>query len=96
MIPKFLATVKTVKIVQSRSMDMTEAALFLIFFIKDRKLDRAVSRLKAYCRKLGGIWGMYACIFGKGYMVMAEVEIPEKYLMIDTDYELQRSGEEGL
>jgi DNA-binding LacI/PurR family transcriptional regulator len=35
-------------------------------------------------------------IFGKGYMGMTGVEIPEKYLMIGTDYEVQRSGEEGL
>lgn len=35
-------------------------------------------------------------IFGKGYMGMTGVEIPEKYLLIGTDYEAQRSGEEGL
>jgi hypothetical protein len=29
-------------------------------------------------------------------MRMTEVEIPEEYLMIGTDYEVQRSGEEGL
>jgi hypothetical protein len=36
-------------------------------------------------------------IFGKGYMGMTEVEIPEKYLMIGSDYdEIQRNGEEGF
>jgi DNA-binding LacI/PurR family transcriptional regulator len=32
-------------------------------------------------------------IFGKGYMGMTEVEIPEKYLMIGMDHEVQGSGE---
>jgi hypothetical protein len=35
-------------------------------------------------------------IFGRGYMGMTGVEIPEKYLLIGTDYEVQRSGEEGF
>jgi hypothetical protein len=35
-------------------------------------------------------------IFGRGYMGMTGVEIPEKYLMIGADHEIQRSGEEGL
>jgi hypothetical protein len=33
-------------------------------------------------------------IFGKGYMGMTGVEIPEKYLMIGTDNDVQRSAEE--
>jgi hypothetical protein len=35
-------------------------------------------------------------VFGKGYMGISEVEIPEKYLSIGTNYEFPGSGEEGL
>jgi hypothetical protein len=35
-------------------------------------------------------------IFGKGYTGMTGVEIPDKYMLIGTDDEAQRSGEKGL
>ncbi|MDR1979847.1 MAG: DUF3798 domain-containing protein [Synergistaceae bacterium] len=35
-------------------------------------------------------------IFGKGYMGATSVEIPEEYLLIGTDHEVQRNNKEGL
>jgi hypothetical protein len=35
-------------------------------------------------------------IFGKGYMGATSVEIPEEYLLIGTNHEVQRNNKEGL